>query len=631
MPTVNIGILAHVDAGKTSLTERLLYDTGVLARLGRVDAGTTRTDSTAVERRRGITIRSAMAALPVPYGQVNLIDTPGHSEFVAEVERALDVLDGAVLVVSAVEGVQPQTRVLMRTLRRLGLPTLIFVNKIDRTGARYGGLLDDIARRLSPDAVAMTGLTDAGSPAARAPLHDPASTGRLAEVLADHDEDLLSRLVDGPAPNPAELATALTAQTRAGRVHPVYFGSAITGTGVPELLDAVTRFVPAAAGAPGGPAGTFFAVRRGPADEKVGYLRLFAGELRRRDRVRFWRHGTDGVAEGRGRVTDLRVVAPDRSPAVLRPGDIAEIRGPADIRAGDRIGAGGRAAGFAPPGLKTVVRARDEADVARLHAAIRVLVDCDPLVVVTGIEDGGVGVRLYGEVQKEIIAATLAEEFGVDVVFEPSRAVYLERPAGTGEAVEEIGEREPVGFWATIGLRVRPGPYGSGVRFGRDTELGALPRAFDRAIEATVRDVLGHGLYGWPVTDCAVTLTRSGYASPLSVAGDFRGRTPRVLRRALAEAGTRVYEPVHAFDLEVPGDTVGAVAARLAALDGVLDGCAEIPADPGTFRLTGALPARHVHTVRSELPGLSRGDGAWWSRPEGDRPVTGAPPRRTPR
>ncbi|MFE4720765.1 GTP-binding protein, partial [Streptomyces sp. NPDC056728] len=183
--TLNIGILAHVDAGKTSLTERLLFDTGAITRLGSVDAGDTRTDTGEIERQRGITIRSAVAAFTVGDVQINLIDTPGHSDFIAEVERALEVLDGAVLLLSAVEGVQAQTRVLLKTLRRLRLPTLVFVNKIDRAGARDETLLDEVRRRLTPHVVPLTEVHDAGTPHARTEprrLTDPAVRTAVAEA-----------------------------------------------------------------------------------------------------------------------------------------------------------------------------------------------------------------------------------------------------------------------------------------------------------------------------------------------------------------------------------------------------------------------------------------------------------------
>ncbi|MGW3867174.1 GTP-binding protein, partial [Streptomyces sp. NPDC005047] len=185
--TLNIGILAHVDAGKTSLTERLLFDHGAVDRLGSVDAGDTRTDDGGIERRRGITIRSAVAAFTVGDTQVNLIDTPGHSDFVAEVERALEVLDGAVLLLSAVEGVQARTRVLLRTLRRLRLPTLVFVNKVDRAGARPEGLLDDVRRLLTPHVAPLTAVTGAGTAGARVVARPPDE--RTAEALAEVDPD----------------------------------------------------------------------------------------------------------------------------------------------------------------------------------------------------------------------------------------------------------------------------------------------------------------------------------------------------------------------------------------------------------------------------------------------------------
>src|SRR3982751_2434265 len=191
MRTLNLGILAHVDAGKTTLTERLLYTAGAITKIGSVDAGTTQTDSLALERQRGITIRSAVASFAVRDTLVNLIDTPGHPDFIAEVDRVLGVLDGAVLVISAVEGVQPQTRVLMRALRRLRVPTLLFVNKIDRRGADAGRVLDAIARRLTT-AIIPLGTVDApGTRAARFTPHgvdDPAFRAALTEVLAERDD-----------------------------------------------------------------------------------------------------------------------------------------------------------------------------------------------------------------------------------------------------------------------------------------------------------------------------------------------------------------------------------------------------------------------------------------------------------
>lgn len=241
MHVLNLGILAHVDAGKTSLTERLLHTAGVIDTLGSVDDGSTQTDTLALERARGITIRSAVASFAIGDDiTVNLIDTPGHPDFIAEVERALGVLDGAVLVVSAVEGVQAQTRVLMRTLRRLRIPTLLFVNKTDRSGARDAEVLRAVAERLSPACVAMGRVEGLGTRDARSTPYGPDDTGfatRLLDVLSVRDEELLAGYVaDGTAPSHPRLRAALAAQTRGALVHPVYFGSAVTGAGVDALV-----------------------------------------------------------------------------------------------------------------------------------------------------------------------------------------------------------------------------------------------------------------------------------------------------------------------------------------------------------------------------------------------------------
>lgn len=644
--TLNIGIVAHVDAGKTSLTERLLFDAGALDRLGSVDAGDTRTDTGRIERERGITVRTAVAPFRVGPVQVNLIDTPGHTDFVAEVERALTVLDGAVLVLSAVEGVQAHTRVLMRTLRAAGLPVVLFVNKTDRRGARPEGVLADVRRLLSPDAVPLNRVADAGALGARTlPLdrEDPAVASGIAEVLAGHDDDLLARLVDGgPAPTPTELDALLAAQVARGRVHPVLFGSAVTGAGAPELVRALTTLFPVnapvdvpvdAQGADrdvDGPRGTVFAVERSASGEKTGYVRLRSGRLAARERVVLHRdHADDGDATHTGRVTGLEVVGAesDRGRA-LTAGHIGRVRGLPGLRVGDRLGPPepqAPGARFARPSLEAVARPVREGDGPRLHAALRALAEQDPLISVRTVPGEGVSVLLYGEVQKEVVAATLADDFGVGAVFDRSTLVHVERPSGVGEAVETVGSQPPDGFAATVGLRVEPGEEGGGVVFRREVELGALLPAFDRAVVETVHDALSQGLYGWQVTDCEVTLVRSGFVAPLSTARDFRALTPMVLMRALRRAGTRVLEPVHAFELEVPGHALSPVLARLGGAGGQVH---ESRPERGAWALTGEMPARAVHGFQSALPGLTGGEGVWVSRPTRSRPVAGAPPRR---
>ncbi|MFF7640487.1 tetracycline resistance ribosomal protection protein Otr(A) [Streptomyces canus] len=609
MHTLNIGILAHVDAGKTSLTERLLFDHGAIDRLGSVDTGDTRTDDGAIERQRGITIRSAVASFTVGDTRINLIDTPGHSDFVAEVERALEVLDGAVLLLSAVEGVQAQTRVLMRTLRRLRLPTLIFVNKIDRAGARDEGLLADVRRRLTPYVAPLTEVTGIGTTGAGVTALP--EDGRLAEALAEVDQDVLAAVVDGPEPTPDDLRTSLAARTADGSIHPVFFGSALGGQGVAHLVEGVTRLIPAGTATPEGePRGTVFAVRPGHGGERTAYLRLYDGRVTERQRLMFLRREADGATSRvHGRVTHLS--------GPLTAGTIAALTFSSGLRVGDRLGELAYSAPqFPPPTLQTLVTARHPEQAARLRSALLNLADQDPLIHARPAPGGGTSLLLYGEVQMEVLAATLAQDFGVEADFEPGRVRYLERPRGPGEACEENPWHLGARYWATIGLRVEPGGRGSGGVFAYETELGALPRAFHQAVEETVHASMRTGLTGAAVTDYRVVLVRSGFVGPLSTAADFRGLTPIVLRRALERAGTRLFEPCHAFEAEIPLDALAPVTAQLASAGAEFTGTT---GDTTAWLITGELPARRVREVELRLPGLTHGEGVWWSRPSGDR------------
>ncbi|HEY3087999.1 MAG TPA: translation factor GTPase family protein [Jatrophihabitantaceae bacterium] len=606
---MNLGILAHVDAGKTSLTERLLYDAGVIGEVGSVDRGSTQTDTLALERARGITIKAAVVSFEIADVTVNLIDTPGHPDFIAEVERVLSVLDGAVLVVSAVEGVQAQTRVLMRTLERLRIPTVIFVNKIDRGGADPERVLRGIAEKLTQAIVPMGSVSAAGTRAASFVTQMPAAA-QLAELLTARDDALLAAYLDGSLA-PGRLRHELGTQTRRALVHPVFFGSAITGAGVESLRIGLAGLLPTTRGTDGPVSGAAFKIERGPAGEKIAYVRMFAGTLHVRDEVRY------GIGR-RGKVTGLRVF--ERGAAVRRgllaAGRIGQVSG-LDLRVGDRIGAApsGAQRYFAPPTLSTVVSPVRPAERGILQAALTELAEQDPLINLR--QDGELFVSLYGEVQKEVIQATLAAEYGVDVTFRETTTICIERPSGTGEAFEVLGMASNP-FLATVGLRVAPAPVGSGVQFRLGVELGSMPAAFFKAVEDTVHDTLRQGLFGWQVADCTVTMTRSGYAprqshahqgfdkSMSSTGADFRGLTPLVLMDALRRAGTRVYEPIHQFRLEIPADTLPAALRMLPTLRAVPLTSSTLGA---TAMLDGEIPAAHVHSLRRRLPTLTRGEG----------------------
>lgn len=648
--TLNLGIVAHVDAGKTTLTERLLYASGVIDQVGSVDAGTTRTDSLALERRRGITIRSAVVSFPVGDVSVNVIDTPGHPDFIAEVERVLGVLDGAVLVISAVEGVQPQTRVLMRALQRLRVPTLLFVNKIDRGGAGCDRVLESISRRLSSAVVPMgavdrEGTRDTGfTPSAG---DDQRFRETLFEVLAERDEGLLAAFVEDDDGVPyRRLREALAAQTARALVHPVFFGSAVTGAGIKPLMAGLVELLPAAAGDPDARvSGSAFKIERGEAGEKVAYVRMFSGTVRSRDRLPLG----PGVEE---KVTAVSVF--DSGGWVrrgqVRAGQIGKLWGLTQVQVGDPVGVpptDGESGvttprqHFPPPTLEAVVAPCHPRDGGPLRVALGQLAEQDPLINLRSGDTGReITVSLYGEVQKEVIQQTLAGDYGIDVTFHETTTVCIERPASSGEAVEILNTASNP-FSATVGLRVDPAPAGSGVGFRLRVDASVVPlyvyksvQGFADMMEQYVRRALREGRYGWQVTDCTVTMMECTYSSwdgppstrgPMSTAADFRKLTPLVLMQALERAGTVVCEPIVRVGLEVPAGAVGAVLTALARLGAAV----EAPSPHGDlFTLDAVMPAARVPELQRQLPGLTGGEGVLESSFSGYRPVKSDPPTR---
>jgi ribosomal protection tetracycline resistance protein len=644
--TLNLGILAHVDAGKTTLTERLLYASGVIDQLGSVDAGTTQTDLLPLERQRGITIKSAVVSFPIGDIAVNLIDTPGHPDFIAEVDRVLEVLDGVVLVVSAVEGVQPQTRILMRSLQRLQMPAILFMNKIDRPGARVEGVLQDISRRLKVAIMAMgcaAGIGTDGASFTASGADDAGFRAGLAELLAEHDEELLTAYVqDEAGVSYDRLRAELAVQTMRGLVYPVFLGSAITGAGVEPLMAGIAELLPATAGDPDGPvSGSIFKIERGSGGEKIAYVRIFSGTVRIRERLRF---GT-GLED---KVTAAAVF--ERGPAVQRPyvsaGQIGKLWGLAEVRIGDRIGeraqnATGRQ--FPPPTLESAVIPDDPGDGQRLRVALGQLAEQDPLINLRQDDQRqGIYVSLYGEVQKEVIQSTLANDFNLAVTFRETTMICIERPLGSARALETL-QSDTHPYSATVGLLVEPGPIDSGIEFRLEFDPRLVPLYiyktavnFTDAMRQYIRHAFEKGLHGWPVTDCVVTMNECNYyigdgpkksvlPTPRTTAADFRKLTAMVLMEALKQAGTVVCEPLARVRLEFPPARMGAVLAALARLGADV----KTPLVQGDRSVVAVmLPSAQVRSLQDQLPGLTGGEGVLEAGFGGYQPVRGSLPSR---
>lgn len=638
MKIVNIGIVAHVDAGKTSLTERILFETKVIAKIGRVDHGDTQTDSLDLEKRRGITIKASVVSFFVQDQKINLIDTPGHADFIAEVERSFGVLDGAILVISAVEGIQAQTKFLMAILKQLGIPTILFINKIDRMGARADELVAQIKEKLTLSVIPLNRPANLGAKDALVIEHDfsGSTDGAFLEacidLLTQYDDQLLEAYINDGRVSAEQMRSALARQVAEAKLYPIYFGSAMTGVGVAEVLAGVSTLFPAGNSAADAPlSGVVFKIEREASGEKIAYVRIFAGRIPVRAEVTVRRKVYRNADETQlYKVKKLHLFRAGKSVQTneVTAGDICKIWGLSDVKIGDVVGQGSdriRDLHFVAPQMEARIEAQAPDQNHELYQALTELAEEDPLIKVSkDTFHNEIYLRIFGEVQKEVLEAMLLEKYALAVRFAETRVVCIEKPAGRGQALEVMGKNGNP-FVATIGFRVEPGQPGSGITYGLEVHLGSLPLPLHRAIEETVFETLKQGLYGWEVTDITVTLTHSGYSSVASTAGDFRNLVPLVLMDALVQAGAAVYEPLNEFELSAPIDTVSQAMFKLTVAQATFE---QPVLSSDTFLLTGTLPVATTEEFKRELYAFAGGEGLFLTRPSGFRPIDGEFPTR---
>ncbi|MBE7129032.1 tetracycline resistance ribosomal protection protein [Bacillus mycoides] len=626
MTTINIGIVAHVDAGKTSLTERILYETNVIKEVGRVDSGNTQTDSMELERQRGITIKASVVSFFIDDLKVNVIDTPGHADFIAEVERSFRVLDGAILVISAVEGVQAQTKILMRTLQKLNIPTILFVNKIDRSGANTEKVVKQIKELLSNEASPFYSVENEGTKDAR--IIEYKSYDDCMERLAPFNESLLESYVNNEIIPDALLRKELEKQIQQANVFPIFFGSAMTGIGVTELLKNISALIPATKSAQDETlSGVVFKIERESSGEKIAYVRLFSGCLHVRKYVDIQRSESLSHKE---KIKKMCIFHNGNAvqASTVHSGEFCKVWGLTNIKIGDIIGKRTdyiKDIHFAEPQMEAAIEAVQKERIHDLYAALMELCEEDPLIKVWKDDvHNELYIRLFGEVQKEVIETTLYEKYNLQVTFSNTRVVCIEKPIGIANSFDVMGEKENP-FYATIGFKVERGALNSGITYNLGVELGSLPLAFHKAIEDTVFQTLKQGLFGWEVTDIIVTLTHTGYASPVTTASDFRNLTPLVLMDALKQAKTCVFEPINEFELTVPEHAISTAMYKLAAIPATF---AEPTLHNDSYHLTGSLPVAKTEDFKRMLHSFTEGKGIFITKPTGFTKLTAPFPTR---
>ena len=596
MKQLCIGIVAHVDAGKTSLTEAMLYRAGVLRKLGRVDRGDAFLDTNSIERDRGITIFSKQARLTLGTTRLQLVDTPGHVDFSAETERALQILDCAILVISGTDGIQAHTRTLWRLLERYHVPTVVFLNKMDLPGADKAALLAQLRDQLSG------GCVDFSLPPAQ--LHE--------EAAALGDEALLERYLERGSLTEAELSHLVGQR----QLIPCWFGSALRDQGVDALLDGLARYVPAPEyGSRFG--ALVYKVSRDGQGTRLTWLKVTGGVLKVKDILSNRRPGLEESALWSDKADQLRLYSGDKyeltedAPA----GTLCAVTGLSHARPGDALGV---QAVLPAPALEPVLTCQVlfDRDPHTVLPLLRQLEEEDPQLHLCWQEQTGqLFLQVMGEVQLEVLTRMARERFGLELSFGPGAILYRETIAAP---VIGIGHFEPLRHYAEVHLLLEPAPRGSGLTFASACSTDQLDLNWQRLVLTHLAEREHPGvLTGSPITDMKITLIAGRAHDKHTEGGDFRQATYRAVRQGLMQAESILLEPWYDFRLEVPAAQVGRAMSDLERMGGQYDP----PAAAGEETvLTGRAPVAALRDYPRQVAAYTRGLGRLQYSPGGYRP-----------
>lgn len=591
MKQLVIGILAHVDAGKTTLSEAILYKSGTLRKLGRVDHQNAFLDTFSLERERGITIFSKQAIFSLPEVNFTLLDTPGHVDFSAETERTLSVLDYAVLLISGTDGVQAHTRTLWRLLVRYNVPTFIFINKMDLPGAEKEKLVSDLKRDLS------SGCID---------FSQDHEEDRFLEELAETDENVLEKYFSGEKITDEDVAGLINER----KVFPVYLGAALHLEGVDELLQGLSCYTVQPK-----PTNEFsaraFKVSRDENKARMTYVKVTGGVLRVREMIK--------TRQGEEKINAIRIYNGAKFQQVeqLLSGQVGAVTGLSSVRPGDGLGLNAKEIS---PVLEPVLNYRvilpEGTDSHTMLAHLRELEDEDPQLRVEWNENiNEIQLQLMGEIQLEVLERIIYDRFGVKVGFDTGNIVYKE----TIEApVIGIGHFEPLRHYAEVHLLLEPGEQGSGITMRSLCDTSTLALNWQRLIMTHIGEKLHRGTaIGAPLTDVCITILTGRAHIKHTEGGDFREATYRAIRNGLMQVKSVLLEPQYQFRLELPAANIGRAMNDIQRMDGSFE-----PYETSGERaiLTGTAPVSAMRSYAAEVAVYTRGQGRLFCQPGGYAP-----------
>jgi len=597
---INLGIFAHVDAGKTTITENLLHRCGILKEPGRVDKGSTQTDSMIQERERGISIQSSPVSFPFEDIKINLIDTPGHVDFVAEVERTINILDGAILVLSAREGVQSHTRLLFRSLRKLEIPVIFFINKIDRAGCHIPSLLSEIRSELTDNILPVQKYEQSGTREASVSGLFDFPVEETLDFLADRDNRLLERYLRDEVISQKDLEQSISELSKSGNIYPLLFGCGLRGTGMDQLLKGIECFIPPASGAEDPstpPAWQVFKITRSEDNTKQIYVRVFSG------RIDLW------DSYGSHKVTRILRLKKGRTEPVksLPAGEIGIIQGLKELKVNDSFGDMSRRKQIllGQPTLRYAVKPVSPANRAKMIRGLSLISEGDPyLEYELNNERGDIFLNLFGDVQMEILKDLLLRNHSVDIDFQKPEIIYRERAGHKSEwTIEASDPQNP--YPASLRIEVEPHHPGGGNSIESNVPEGNMPRGLLRGAFEGIEKALKEGPQGWEITDTRITVLECSHFT-ITTPADFRNLAQRVTCEALNQSDTLILWPLLRFEMEIPGELYGK------AMEDILKTSArnlDITNREKLFGISGTAPAELFRSHEKKIAGYTRGEG----------------------